>query len=177
MAYNKVIMQGNLTKDNELKYLPSGSAVLSNSVAVTDKWKDQNGQQKEDTCFLEFSIFGKGAETFNQYTHKGSKVLLDGKLKLEKWQDQNGNNRQAHKMKVENFTFLDSKDQSQGQQGYGQPQGQYQQPRQQQGYGQPQGQYQQPQQQQYSQPQQQQYQQPQAQQGQPYQQQMPMQNP
>lgn len=132
MAYNKLILQGNLTKSNELKWLNNGTAIVKNSIAVTEKYKTKDGQQKEETLFLDFTIF-RGAEVFNQYTQKGSKVLLDGKLSLETWQAQDGTNRQKHSLKVENFTFLDSKQDSQGQQqqqsnNY-QPQGQqYQQP-------------------------------------------------
>lgn len=132
MAYNKLILQGNLTKSNELKWLSSGTAIVKNSIAVTEKYKTKDGQQKEETLFLDFTIF-RGAEVFNQYTQKGSKVLLDGKLSLETWTAQDGTNRQKHSLKVESFTFLDSKQDSQGQQNQQsnnyQPQGQhYQQP-------------------------------------------------
>lgn len=113
--YNKLILQGNLTKDNSLKHLPSGTAIVKNSIAVTEKYKTKDGQQKEETLFLDFTIF-RGAEVFNQYTQKGSKVLLDGKLSLETWTAQDGTNRQKHSLKVESFTFLDSKSDSQGQQ-------------------------------------------------------------
>jgi single-strand DNA-binding protein len=115
MAYNKVILQGNLTKDNELKYLPSGIAVVSNSIAVTEKYKTKDGQQKEETFFGDFSIF-RGAEVFNQYTRKGSKVLIDGKLSTESWQGQDGKMNYRTKIKVESFTFLDSKQDNQTQQ-------------------------------------------------------------
>lgn len=106
--YNKVILQGNLTKDNSLKYLPNGSLLVKNSIAVTEKYKTKDGQQKEETLFLDITIF-RGAEIFNQYTKKGSKVLVDGKLVLESWTAQDKTNRQKHSLKVESFTFLDSK--------------------------------------------------------------------
>lgn len=112
MAYNKLILQGNLTKDNELKFLPNGNALVKNSIAVTEKYKSKDGQQKEETLFLDFTIF-RGAEVFNQYTQKGSKVLLDGSLKLESWTAQDGTNRQKHTLKVDSFTFLDSKQDNQ----------------------------------------------------------------
>lgn len=123
---NTVILKGNLTKENELKYLPSGSAICSNSIATTKKWKDQQGQQKEKTCFIDIVVFGKGAEIFNQYTKKGSKIIIRGSIELDQWQDQQGQNRQKHKISVEEFEFLDSKQDNQQNQPYGvQQQGGY----------------------------------------------------
>lgn len=118
---NKVIILGRLVKDNTLKYLPSGSAVCNNTIAVSEKYKTKSGEQKEDTTFLDITIF-MGAETFNQYTHKGSKVLLEGSLKQNNYQDKNGQNRVQYFLKVDSFTFLDSKNSNQGQGNYNQPQ-------------------------------------------------------
>ncbi len=143
--YNKVIMIGNLTRDIELKYIPSGAAIANGSIATSHKYKTQTGEQKEEVCFLEFSVFGKQAEILNQYVRKGSKVMLDGRLILEQWTDQSGGKRSRHTLRVETFKFLDSKADSMnnnGGQSYGnnapQQQPQYQQPAQQQ------NQYQQP---------------------------------
>jgi single-strand DNA-binding protein len=150
--YNKVIMIGNLTRDIELKYLPSGSAVANGSIATSHKYKTQSGEQKEEVCFMEFSVFGKQGEVLNQYVRKGSKVMLEGRLILEQWQAQDGSKRSRHTLRVENFKFLDSKADSMG--GSAQPQGGYnqQQPVQNQ---MPQQQYSQPNS--YSAPQQSQY--------------------
>ncbi len=112
--YNKVIMIGNLTRDIELKYLPSGSAVANGSIATSHKYKMQSGEQKEEVCFMEFSVFGKQGEVLNQYVRKGSKVMLEGRLVLEQWQAQDGSKRSRHTLRVENFKFLDSKADSQG---------------------------------------------------------------
>lgn len=81
--YNKVIFVGNLTRDIELKHLPSGSAVAKSSIASSYRYKAQNGEQKEEVCFLEFTVFGRYAEVANQYLKKGSKVLLEGRLVFE----------------------------------------------------------------------------------------------
>ena len=132
MSYNKIILIGNLTRDNELKYLPSGSAILNNSIATSHKYKKQDGTQIDEVMFLEFSLFSKSAEIFNQYTKKGSKVMLEGRLKLEQWDDQNGNKRSKHTLLVNEFKFLDSKQDNQGQNQ--QPQQNYNAPQQQQGY-------------------------------------------
>ena len=103
--YNKTIIAGHLTRDIELKHIPSGTAIASSSIATTYKYGD-----KEETCFLEFTAFGKPAEILAQYIRKGSKVLLDGRLILEQWDDKNtGTKRSRHTLRVETFKFLDSK--------------------------------------------------------------------
>jgi len=122
--YNKIIMIGNLTKDIELKYPPSGSAIANGAIATSHKYKMQNGEQKEEVCFLDFSIFGKGGEIFNQYVRKGSKVMLEGRLVFQQWKAQDGTNRSRHALSVSEFKFLDSKqdNQQQAQQPYNEPQ-------------------------------------------------------
>ncbi|MEA2018678.1 MAG: single-stranded DNA-binding protein [Campylobacterota bacterium] len=112
--YNKVIMIGNLTRDIELKYLPSGSAIAKGAIATSHKYKMQNGEQKEEVCFLDFTVFGKAGEVLNQYVRKGSKVMLEGRLIFEQWQAQDGTNRNRHTLRVDEFKFLDSKADSQG---------------------------------------------------------------
>lgn len=107
--YNKVIQIGNLTKDIELKYIPSGAAIAKSSIATSHKFKTQTGEQKEEVCFLDFNVFGKQAEILNQYVRKGSKVMLEGRLVFEQWTAQDGSNRSRHTLRVENFKFLDSK--------------------------------------------------------------------
>jgi single-strand DNA-binding protein len=131
--YNKVIMIGNLTRDLELKYLPSGAAVGKSAIATSYKYKAQSGEQKEEVCFLDFNVFGKAAEILNQYTRKGSKVMLEGRLVLEQWTANDGTNRNRHTLRVDEFKFLDSKgDNPAGgqpaQMGYNQNNAGYQQP-------------------------------------------------
>jgi len=111
--YNKVIMIGNLTRDIELKYLPSGSALAKGAIATSHKYKMQTGEQKEEVCFLDFTVFGKAGEILNQYVRKGSKVMLEGRLIFEQWQAQDGSNRSRHTLRVDEFKFLDSKADSQ----------------------------------------------------------------
>ena len=110
--YNKVIMIGNLTRDIELKYLPSGSAIANGAIATSHKYKKQNGEQVDEVCFLDFSIFGKGGEIFNQYVRKGSKVMLEGRLVFQQWKAQDGTNRSRHALSVTEFKFLDNKNDS-----------------------------------------------------------------
>lgn len=113
--YNKVIMIGNLTRDIELRYLPTGSAVAKSAIASTYKYKDQSGQPKEEVCFLDFTVFGKGAEILNQYTKKGSKVMLEGRLVFEQWNANDGSSKSRHILRVEEFKFLDNKPNSNNQ--------------------------------------------------------------
>ncbi len=110
--FNKVIMIGNLTRDIELKYIPSGAAIAKSAIATSHKWKSQTGEQKEEVCFLDFDVFGKQAEILNQYVRKGSKVMLEGRLVLNRWTAQDGSNRSKHTLRVETFKFLDSKSDS-----------------------------------------------------------------
>jgi single-strand DNA-binding protein len=117
--YNKVIMIGNLTRDIELKYIPSGAAVAKGAIATSHKFKTQTGEQKEEVCFLDFSVFGKSAEILNQYVRKGSKVMLEGRLIFEQWTAQDGTNRNRHTLRVETFKFLDSKADAQNNNGGG----------------------------------------------------------
>jgi single-strand DNA-binding protein len=137
--YNKVIMMGNLTRDIELKYIPSGAAIAKGAIATSHKYKAQDGSQKEEVCFLDFNVFGKSAEILNQYVRKGSKVMLEGRLVLEQWTANDGTNRNKHSLRVDNFKFLDSKADSQNMGGGNyQPQGGYNQQQEQQSYdGQP----------------------------------------
>jgi len=154
--YNKVIMIGNLTRDIELKYLPSGSAIANGAIATSHKYKKQNGEQVDEVCFLDFSIFGKGGEIFNQYVRKGSKVMLEGRLIFQQWKAQDGTNRSRHALSVTEFKFLDGKSDSQDMGGNNynapqqQPQQNYNAPQQQQYNQQPQQNYNAPQQQQNS---------------------------
>ena len=102
-------MIGNLTRDIDLKYLPSGSVVAKSSIATSYKYKSQDGSAKEEVCFLEFTIFGRIAEVANQYLRKGSKVLLEGRLAYETWTAQDGSTRSRHSLRVDEMKMLDSK--------------------------------------------------------------------
>jgi single-strand DNA-binding protein len=106
-------MVGNLTRDIELRYLPSGAAIAKSAIATSYKYKTSTGEQKEEVCFLDFNIFGRSAEVANQYLRKGSKVLLEGRLVLEQWTAQDGTNRSKHSLRVDTMKMLDSKSDSQ----------------------------------------------------------------
>ena len=106
--YNKVIMVGNLTRDPQMSYLPSQTPVVEFGLAVNRKWKGQDGQQKEETCFVDCRCYGKQAEVFNQYMSKGRPVLIEGRLQYDTWEGKDGTKRSKHRITVERFQFLGS---------------------------------------------------------------------
>lgn len=105
-SYNRIILVGNLTRDPQLSYTPNNTAVCKFGVATNRKWKDREGNMKEDVCFVDCVLFGKGGETFNQYMAKGRPVLVEGRLTLNRWTTPEGDKRSKHEVFVENFTFL-----------------------------------------------------------------------
>ena len=100
-----------LTRDVELKYLQSGAAVATLGLANSEKFK-VNGEQRENTCFVDASIFGKLAEVANQYLRKSSQVYIVASLSFEQWVDQSGQKRSKHKLKVDSFEMIGSKNDS-----------------------------------------------------------------
>ena len=104
--YNKVILVGNLTRDPQLSYLPSQTPVCEFGIAVNRRWRGANGEQRQETCFVDCRCYGKSAETFNQYMSKGQPVLVEGRLQFDTWQGQDGQKRSKHRIFVQNFQFL-----------------------------------------------------------------------
>ncbi len=107
MNYNRVILGGHLTRDPESRQLPSGSTVCEFGLAVNRKWRSQDGQQREDVCFVDCRCYGKSAEVFMQYMRKGRSVLVEGRLQLDTWEGNDGQRRSKHRIFVENFQFGD----------------------------------------------------------------------
>jgi len=111
--YNKVVLVGNLTRDVEIRYSQSGSAIGKVGIATSRKWKSQTGEQKDEVMFIDLTFFGRTAEIANQYLRKGSKVLIDGRLVFEQWTAQDGTKRSKHAVVVETMKMLDTKADSQ----------------------------------------------------------------
>jgi len=114
---NRVLLMGNLTRDPELRYLPNNTPVVNIGLAVNRRWKNQQGEQQEETTFVDCEAFGRSAEVMNQYLRKGRPVFLEGRLKFDQWQDREGNNRSKLKVVIENFQFVDSRSGGEGGQG------------------------------------------------------------
>lgn len=108
-SFNKVILLGNLTRDPELRYLPSNTPVCEFGLAVNHRWRDREGNQREEVCFVDVSAFGRSGETINQYMSKGRPILIEGRLKLDTWTSKDGSKRSRHGVIVENFTFVGSR--------------------------------------------------------------------
>lgn len=106
---NKLFLIGNLTRDPDLKYTPSGSAIVSFGIAINEKWKNSNGEYQEKTHFVECSMFGKRAETVNEYFKKGSPIFVEGSLDYQSWNTKEGDKRSMLKVKVFDFQFIGSK--------------------------------------------------------------------
>ena len=109
-SVNKVIIVGNLGADPETRYLPSGDAVTTISVATTDRYKDkQTGEQREATEWHRISFFGKLAEIAGQYLRKGSQVYVEGSLRTKKYTDREGIERYATGIKADVLQMLGSR--------------------------------------------------------------------
>src|SRR5688572_18237782 len=118
--YNKVILVGNLTRDPQLRYLPSQMPVVDFGLAVNHKYRTKSGEDREEVCFIDCSAFGRGAEVINQYCQKGKQILVEGRLKFDTWEDkQGGGKRSKHSVFVDNFQFLGGRDGGQGGSGGG----------------------------------------------------------
>lgn len=105
-SFNRIILVGNLTRDPQLSYTPANTAVCKFGIATNHKWKDREGNAREEVCFVDCTVFGKAGETFNQYMTKGRSVLVEGRLKLDQWTTPEGDKRSKHEVIVDNFTFL-----------------------------------------------------------------------
>lgn len=107
VAFNKVIIAGNLSRDIELRHLPNGTAVTDVSLAINSQWKGKDGEKHEDVTFVDCTLWGKTAELAADYLKKGSSVLFEGSLKQESWEDkQTGQKRSKLKVNVESMQFL-----------------------------------------------------------------------
>lgn len=105
-SVNKVFLMGNLTRDIEMRSLPSGMSVGNFGLAVNERYKDRDGNWQDRANFIDCEIFGNRADAMARYLSKGSPVFVEGKLRLDQWQDQQGNKRSKLKVVVDNFEFV-----------------------------------------------------------------------
>lgn len=105
---NKVIVVGNLGNDPEVRYMPNGNAVANLSIATSESWKDQQGQQQERTEWHRVTMYRRLAEIAGEYLKKGSQVFIEGKLQTRKWQDQQGNDRYTTEIIADNMQMMGS---------------------------------------------------------------------
>ncbi|HIE34840.1 MAG TPA: single-stranded DNA-binding protein [Campylobacterales bacterium] len=110
--YNRVVLLGNLTRDIELRYTQNGTAIAKTGIATNRRYKTQAGEQKDEVCFIDITLFGRAAEIANQYLSKGRKVLVEGRLIYEQWVDASGQKRSKHSIAVDNLQMIGSRDES-----------------------------------------------------------------
>jgi single-strand DNA-binding protein len=108
-SVNKVILIGNVGRDPETRYMPSGDAIVNLSLATTDTWKDKNGEKQERTEWHRVAFFGKTAEIAGQYLRKGSQVYIEGRLQTRKWTDKEGQERYTTEIVADRMQMLGSR--------------------------------------------------------------------
>lgn len=110
-GYSKALIMGNLTRDPELKYIPSGTAVVNFTVAVNRRYTSQDGEIREETSFIPVVVWGKQAENCNQYLKKGSAVFVDGDLRQRSYETQDGQKRSVIEVVAITVQFLSGRPQ------------------------------------------------------------------
>jgi single-strand DNA-binding protein len=115
--YNKVLLMGNLTRDPQLSYTPNQTAVVDFGLATNRRWTAQDGNQREETCFIDCRAFGRQAENMNKYLSKGRLVFIEGRLTFDTWTAQDGTKRSRHRVTVENCQFMPGQGSAGGERG------------------------------------------------------------
>jgi len=105
VGFNKVVLIGNLTRNPELRYTPSGTPVANFGLAVNRRFK-QADDQKEEVCYIDIVVFGKQAEHCGQYLNKGDGAIIDGRLQQRRWETDDGQRRSKHEVVAQSVTFL-----------------------------------------------------------------------
>jgi single-strand DNA-binding protein len=114
-SFNRVTLIGNLTRDPETRDLPSGTTLCEFGLATSRHYKTAGGDDREETCFIDCTAFGKQAEVLSQYVTKGRPLFVEGRLKYDQWDDKNGGGKRSKiSVIVENFQFLGGRDENGG---------------------------------------------------------------
>jgi single-strand DNA-binding protein len=105
-SVNKVILVGNLGRDAELRYTPGGAAVATLNMATTEVWNDKAGQRQEKTEWHRVVLWGKTAESLNEYLTKGKQIYVEGRLQTRQWDDKDGNKRYTTEIRGDRVVLL-----------------------------------------------------------------------
>jgi len=108
MTVNKVILVGNLGRDAELRYTPGGAPVATLNLATTEVWNDKGGQKQEKTEWHRVVLWGKSAESLNEYLVKGKQIYVEGRLQTRQWDDKDGNKRYTTEIRGDRVVLLGS---------------------------------------------------------------------
>ena len=107
-SFNRVMLMGNLTRNPELKYTPSGTAVTDLGLAVNESFKNKAGETVEQTCFVDVVVWGRQAETASEFLTKGSPAFIEGRLQFDQWENQEGEKRSKLRVRADRVQFLNS---------------------------------------------------------------------
>jgi single-strand DNA-binding protein len=126
-SFNRVILMGNLTRDPEMRYTPSGAAICQLGLATNRRYTTAAGEQREEACFIDIDVWGKQAESCNTYLRKGSQALVEGRLRFDSWDDkETGKKRSRLTVTAERVQFVGGRQDGGGDGGYSAPQQQQQ---------------------------------------------------
>lgn len=106
-SLNQVFLIGNLTRDPELRYVPSGKAVANLGLATSRVFTTQAGEKREEVCFVRIVVWGKQAESCSQYLNKGSQIFVEGRLQSRSWEAEDGSKRNTMEVVARRIQFLD----------------------------------------------------------------------
>ena len=108
-SLNKVFLMGNLTRDPELRYTPNGTAVAEFGMAVNRKWTTPDGEQRDETTFVDVNMWARRGEVISEYFRKGDPIFIEGRLRLDQWEGRDGQKRSRMRVVAENFEFIGAK--------------------------------------------------------------------
>lgn len=108
-SYNKVLLMGNLTRDVQLKSLPSGQPVAEIGIAINRKFKTKDGQDREEVTYVDCECWGPRAEVIAKYFSKGKPIFVEGRLKLDSWEDKDGQKRSKMRVVIDDFQFVEGR--------------------------------------------------------------------
>ena len=107
-SMNVVVLMGNLTRDPELRHTPAGQAVADMGIAISEKYKNKEGEDVQNACFVDIVAWGKQAEACGKYLAKGSAVMVEGKLQMDQWQTAAGEKRYKLRVRANRVEFIGS---------------------------------------------------------------------
>ena len=107
--FNKVILIGHMTRDPELKTLPSGTSLAAFGIAVNHKWKSKGGEKKEEVSFIDCAVMGARADALCQYFKKGDAILIEGRIRQETWEAKDGGKRSKLSVMADSWEFVGGK--------------------------------------------------------------------
>ena len=105
-GFNRVVLAGHLTRDPQIRQIPSGDSVADMGLAASERYKTRSGEQVEKTCFVDIVAWGRQAETCGKYLTKGSPILVEGRLQFDRWEDKEGQPRSKIRVKADRIQFL-----------------------------------------------------------------------